>query len=128
MAQQTIHWARLAAKNDPNTVTLLVTPDMNWYQNYSPHTGPFSDTHVLAHFYADTITYDEPTNPQNTNKPRIDTLAIHIRCIHHQQHNFGTSNQIDTIKTTIEKLQITQYHIQKTPPMPHNISVNKNTK
>ena len=70
--QQAIHWARLAAKNDINNITLLVTPDINWYQNYSPHTGPFPDTHVLAYFHADTITYDEPTTPKNINNPRIE--------------------------------------------------------
>ena len=128
MIQQAIHWARLAAKNDPNTITLLVIPDTNWYQNYSPHTGPFPDTHVLAHFTADTITYDEPTTPQITNKPRIEPLAIHIFCIHHQNHNIGTPNQIDTIKIIIENLQITQYHIQHAPLTPRNIPVNKNAK
>jgi hypothetical protein len=104
MIQQAIHWARLAAKNDPNTITLLVIPDINWYQNYTPHTGPFPDTHVLAHFTADTIIYDEPTIPQNINKPRTEPLAIHILCIHHQNHTIGTPNQINTIKTTIESL------------------------
>jgi hypothetical protein len=128
MAQQAIHWARLVAKNDSNTITFLVIPDINWYQNYSPHTGPFPDTHVLAHFTADTITYDEPTNPQATNKPQIEPLAIHIYCIHHQTQNIGTTNQINTIKIIIDNLQITQYHIQKAPPTPQNTPVNKNTK
>ena len=68
MTQQAIHWARLTAKHDPYTITLLITPDINWYHNYSPHTGQFLDTHVLAHFTVDTITYNEPTNFQNTNK------------------------------------------------------------
>ena len=128
MTQQAIHWARLAARNNPDTVTLIVTPDTNWYQNYSPHTGPFLDTHILAHFSVDTITYDVPTNPQNLNKPQIEPLAIHILCIHHQHNNFGTPNQIDTIKTIIENLQIGQYHIQTIPPTPNNTPINKNTK
>ena len=128
MTQQAIHWAKLAAKTDPNTVTLIVTPDVNWYQNYSPYTGPFPDTHVLAHFAADTITYNVPTQPQNHNKPHIEPLAIHILCIHHQNNNFGTPNQIDTLKTAIDNLQITQYHIQNIPPTPNNTHVNKNTK
>jgi hypothetical protein len=52
MAHQTIHWTRLAAKHDPSTITLLVIPDTNWYQNKTPHNGPFS--HVIAHFATDT--------------------------------------------------------------------------
>ena len=103
-------------------------PDINWYHNYTPNIGPFPDTHVLAHFNADTITYDEPTDPQNTNKPQTEPLAIHIFCIHHQNHNIGTTHQIDAIKLAIDNLQITQYHLQKIPPTPYNTHVNKNTK
>lgn len=69
LAQQAIHWARLAAKSDPHTITILVIPDINWYHNYSPYTGPFPDTHVVAHFTVDTITYEEHITPQNTNTP-----------------------------------------------------------
>jgi len=126
MAQQAIHWARLAAKNDPTTITILVIPDINWYQNYSPHSGPFPDTHIIAHFAADTITYDEPTKYQDLNKTRTEPLAIHILCTHHQNHNIGTTEQIATIKTIIENLQITHYHIQNAPPTPYDTPVNKN--
>ena len=126
MTQQAIHWARLATKNDPNTATLIVTSYTNWYQNYSPHTGPFPDTHILAYFAADTITYNVPTNSQNFYKSRIEPLAIHIFCIHHQHNNFGTPNQINTIKTTPKNLQISQYHIQKTPSTPSNTPISKN--
>ena len=92
MAQQAIHWTWLAAKNNPNTLIILVIPDINLYQNYSPHNGPFPDTHTIAHFAADTITYDEPTNSQAHRKPRIEPLAIHIFCTHYQTHNIGTTN------------------------------------
>ena len=128
MAQQAIHWARVAAKNDPNTITILVIPDVNWYQNYSPHESLFPDTHTIAHFAADTITYVEPLNPQAPDKPRTEPLAIHILCTHHQNQNIGTTIQIDTIKTAINNLQITQYHIQSTPPTPRDTRVNKNPK
>ena len=59
--QHAIHWARLAAKIDPNTITIIISPDTNWYQNSNPHSGPYPDTHIIAHFAADTITYAEPT-------------------------------------------------------------------
>ena len=51
---------------------------------------------------------------------------MHIYCIHHQNHNVGTHNQLELIKTSIESLQIKQYHIQKAPPTPINTPVNKN--
>lgn len=52
--------------------------DIKWYQNYSPYTGPFLDTHVIVHFAADTITYEEPTKPPELNKRQTKPLAIHI--------------------------------------------------
>lgn len=72
MAQQAVQWARLASKNDPSTATILVIPYTKWYQNNSPYTGPTADTHVIAHFAAYTITYEEPNNPQDRNNPQID--------------------------------------------------------
>ena len=125
---QAIHWARLAAKHDPTTATIIVIPDKDWYHNKTPYEGPFPDTHVIAHFAADTITYDKPNTPQNSPNPRIEPLAIHILCIHHQNHNFGTTSQIDTIKSIINNMQIPQYYIQKTPPTPPNTIVNKSNK
>ena len=127
MAHQAIHWARLAARHDPSTITILTIPDTNSYQNKVPYNGPFPDSHVMIHFAADTITYDEPTTPQDTPTPQMEPLAIYILCIHHQNRNIGTTNQIDTIKITIETLQIPQYFIQKTPPTPLNTQVNKST-
>jgi hypothetical protein len=64
--QQAIHWTRMAAQNDPCTITIIISPDTDWYQNSNPHTGPFLDTHVIAHFAADTITYEEPTIPPSS--------------------------------------------------------------
>ena len=128
MAQQTIHWARLAAQHDPYTITLLIIPDNNWYQIPTPYKGPFLDTHVITHFSADTITYDEPIPLNITNTPLTEPLAIRILCIHHQNYGFGTINQLNRIETTIVNMQIPQYHMQITPPTPPNIPVNKSTK
>ena len=61
--QQALHWARLAAKYDSNSITILVMLDKNWYHNPNPHNGPFLDSHVITHFKADTIIYKEPTIP-----------------------------------------------------------------
>ena len=40
-AKTAIHWARLAPKNDPNTITILTILDTKWYQNHTPYIGPF---------------------------------------------------------------------------------------
>ena len=44
MAQQAIHWIR-TTKHDPNTISILVIPNTNRYQNFSSHTRPFPLCH-----------------------------------------------------------------------------------
>ena len=74
--QQATHWARIAAKNDPNTVTLLSSKDTDWYHNFHPYTGPVFDSHIIAHFAADTITYEEPTIPPELNTTRKEASRL----------------------------------------------------
>ena len=82
-AEKAIHWARLAAKNDPNTITII--PDSKWYQNHTPYIGPFPNTHIIAHIPVDTIIYEEPTIPLELNKPGFRTI--------HHTHSKCTSQQ-----------------------------------
>ena len=100
-------------------------PKINWYYDPSPYNGPFSGTHVISHFAADTITYEEPTIPQDRQKQKTKPLAKQILCIYHQNHNIGTPHQINTLKITLENLEIPHYYTNMAPPTPHNISVNK---
>ena len=60
---QALHWARLATKNDSNSITILVMPKENWYHNPNLHNGPFSYSNIITHFKDDTIIYEEPTIP-----------------------------------------------------------------
>jgi hypothetical protein len=80
-----IHWARLAAQENSNTITILTIPDKEWTTNGTPYKTKFDDTHVSIHFPPDTIIYKEPTIPPELNKdPRKETSSIRILCIHHQ--------------------------------------------
>ena len=126
--QQAIHWARLAAQHDPHSITILISPDTDWYQNSNPHTGPFPDTHVIAHFAADTITYEEPTIPPELNIPRKEPSTMRIFCIHHQPNTIGTYEQLQLIHDTTTHLQILLSHTQIAPPTPPNITVNPSKK
>jgi hypothetical protein len=75
--QKAIHWARLAAKENHDTITILTIPDEEWTTNDTPHKTIFDDTHVIIHFPPDTIRYTEPTIPHELNKePCIETLAV----------------------------------------------------
>ena len=88
--QQALHWARFIAQNNPDTITILITTDPNWYHNLHPHTCPFPDSHVITHFKADTIIYDEPTIPPELRiEPRIESRDIRILCIHHKTTALG---------------------------------------
>jgi hypothetical protein len=97
----------------------------NWYQDPTPYTRPFPDTHVISHFAADTITYEEPTILQDRQELKTEPLAIQILCIHHRNHNICTPQEINTIKTVLEDLQIPQYYLYNAPPTPRNTTVNK---
>ena len=96
-AEKAIYWARLAAKNDPNTVTILTIFDNKWYQNHTPYIGPFLDTHVIAHIPVDTITYEESTIRLELNKPQVEPSTIHILCCHHSNNNVGNIEQINAL-------------------------------
>lgn len=69
-----------------------------------------------------------PTIAPEPNTTRPEPLAIHIWCIHHQNNNIGTTNQINIINTTIINSQILQHYTQTTPATPPNTKINKNAK
>ena len=78
-AHQALHWTRLAAMNNPTTITILAIPNANWYHNFNSYIGPFPDAHVITHFPADTITYEEPTIPPELKiVPRTKPSAQNI--------------------------------------------------
>jgi hypothetical protein len=53
--KKAIHWARLIAQENSNTITILITPDKDWYNNYTPSKNPYDDTHIIKHFPPNTI-------------------------------------------------------------------------
>jgi hypothetical protein len=118
----------MAAQNDPYTITILISPDTEWYKNSNPHTCPFPDTHVIAHFAADTITYEELTIPPELNITRKESSTLQIFCIHHQNNNIGTYKQMKLLKDIADNLQILQSRTQIAPPTPSNITVNSSKK
>jgi hypothetical protein len=127
--QKAIHWARLAANENHDTITILTIPDDEWTTNDAPYKTIFEDTHVIMYFPPDTIIYTEPTIPNDLNKePRIETLAVRILCIHHK----NTTIEIPNLKTNLlqitQKLQIKPTYITTPPPTPINTKVHKQPK
>ena len=127
--KQALHWAHLAAENNSNTVTILVMPDKNWYHNPNPRNGPFPNSHIITHFKADTITYEEPTiPPELRNEPRIENHAIQIICIHHKNTSIGTETFAQQMKNIANTLHIPEMVCQIAPPIPPDTPVNRNKK
>ena len=97
---------------------------MDWYHNFNPYTGPFVDTHIIAHFAADTIIYEEPTIPPELNNTRKELSTLRIFCIHHQNNHIGTFEQMNQLTDIANNLHILQIHTQIAPPTPLNTVVN----
>jgi hypothetical protein len=102
MPTHTTHWARLAAQENQNTITILTIPDKEWTTNDTPYKTKLDDTHVSIHFPLGTIIYNEPIiSPELNKEPRKETLSIRILCIHHQ------NNEINIADLETKLLQIT---------------------
>jgi len=69
----------------------------------STHTPAHSHTHI-AHFHADTITYEEPTIPPKLNIPRKELSTLQILCIHHQNNYIGTYEQLNELTHIVNNL------------------------
>lgn len=71
-----IHWARLAAKEDPQLVTLIIHSNKDRLHDNHPYVMKFPDTHIIAYFTPNTLQYCEPTFPFVKNKPKLDPSEV----------------------------------------------------
>jgi hypothetical protein len=127
--QKAIHWARLAAKENQDIITILTIPDEEWTSNNTPYKTIFDDTHVIIYFPLDTIIYIEPTIPPKLNKePRVEILAVRILCIYHKNTTIDIPNLESKLLQITTKLQLNPPYIQTQPPTPTNTKVHKHPK
>jgi hypothetical protein len=126
---QAIHWARLAAQENQNTITILTIPDEEWTTNNTPYKTKFDDTHVSIYFSANSITYNEPTIPPELNKePRKEPLAIRILCIHHQNTEINITDLETKLLQIAANLNIKPPHIKTPPHTPPYVKVHRHPK
>jgi hypothetical protein len=124
--QKAIHWARLAAKENQNTVIILAIPNEGWTTNDAPYKTIFDDIHVIIHFPPDTIKYTKPTISLELNKEtRIETLAVQILCIHHKNTTIEIPNLESKLLQITTKLQINPLYITTPPFTPIHTKVHK---
>jgi ribonuclease HI len=91
---------------------------------FNSYIGPFLDTHIIAHFAANTIIYEEPIIPPKLNITRKEVSTLRIFCIHHQNYHVGTYEQMKQLTDIANNLQVSQIHTQIAPPTPLNTTVN----
>jgi hypothetical protein len=124
--QKTIYWARLAAKENQDTITILTIPDEEWITNDAPYKTIFEDTHVIIYFPPNAIIYTEPTIPPKLNKePRMEPLAVRILCIYHKNTTIDIPNLEPKLLQITTKLQINSLYIITLPSTPTNTKVHK---
>lgn len=86
----------------------------------NPLDNPFPDTHLLAHFPPDTITYDEPTiPPYQTIIPRIEVNILNIYCIHNRQTHITSLAQNTPFEHIPNNLHISHTRLWTIPSTPH---------
>jgi hypothetical protein len=125
-SEKAIYWARLAAKENQNTITILTIPDEEWTTNDTPYKTSFEDTHVIIHFTPNSIKYTKPTIPPELNKePCIETLALWIICIHYKNATIDIPNLESKLLQISTNLQISPPYISPPPPTPTNTKVHK---
>jgi hypothetical protein len=124
--QKAIHWARLTAQENQDTITIFTILDEEWTTNDTPYKTKFDDIHVSIHLALDTITYTEPTIPPELNKePCIETLAIIILCIHHKNIVIDIQDLKTKLLQITTSLQINPPYIAPPPPTPINTKIHK---
>ena len=115
---EAIHWARMAAKEDPNTITILIVNHKDWTtQNLSLTSKP--NIHVMATIPPHTIQY-KPTPEWPPYYQYIEPALMSISCVHNQATLSTFVQTPHTLKQILQ--QITNTHIDTNPLNP--ISLN----
>ena len=124
--QQAIHWGRLATTDNPNNLTIIINPDIDWYHNYNPYTTKYTDTHVLYHFQPYTLKYFKPIAPQENQTPKIKQHALQMLCKQQNNPELPNLDQLQQIIPITNNLNISAPHIQNIPNIPTHTKPNRN--
>ena len=73
---QSIHMARLVAKEDPLSYTIFINSEPNWHQHPNPFHIEYPDTHVITYIPPNALQYHDPIKPTYDDDPYIESHAI----------------------------------------------------
>ena len=112
---EALHWARLAAKEDPKTVTIIIANHKDWTTQNLPFTTK-PDVHVMTTIPPHTITY-KPTPEWPTYYQYDEPALTSIICIHNQTTLSPNVQTPHTLKQILQ--QVTNTHIDTHPITPN---------
>jgi hypothetical protein len=88
---------------------------------------PFPDTHIIAYFAPDTITYEEPTIPPFLNKePPTELSTLYIYCVHHHNNPVSPPYHLTHLRSILHTLHISYAQVQPDAPTPPHSPVKQN--
>jgi ribonuclease HI len=111
---EAIHWARMAAKEDPKTVTILIVNHKDWTTQKLPLTSK-PDIHVMATIPPHTIQY-KPTPEWPTYYQYVETALTSILCVHNQSTLHPNVQTPHTLKQTLQQIKNTHIDIHPIKP------------
>ena len=113
---EAIHWARMAAKEDVHTITILIVNHKNWTTQLLP-LNTNVDIHTIATIPLHTIHY-VPTPEWPRYYQYIEPSLTSIICIDNQAHlsmNLQTPHELQKVLKKTLKTHIDTYPINPTP-------------
>ena len=115
--------ARLAAKTEPLSCTILIHTDPDWHHYTNPFHTDYPNTHVITYIPPNTLQYHDPIKPTYDDDPYIELHAIQILCIHHKTTSIGTLASLQQLSMYIINPDVL---IQIAPPTLSNTKINYN--
>jgi hypothetical protein len=116
MLPQAIHMARIAAKTNPLSYTILINTDLNWHQKTNPFITQYTYTHVITYIPPNILQYHVPLTQTNNKQTYIEKLAIQILCIHHKTTTIGDISTMQQLNDYFPNTPLLIQIAQPTPP------------
>jgi ribonuclease HI len=116
MLPQAIHMARITAKTNPLSYTILINTYPNWHQKTNPFITQYTYTHVITYIPPNILQYHVPLTPTYNKQTHIEKLAIQILCIHHKTTTIGDISTMQQLNDYFPNTPLLIQIAQPTPP------------
>ena len=124
LLQQAIHWEGLATTSNLQNTTISMYLKSNWHQNNDFLKPLFLDTHIIAHYPSNSISFYKPMAPPKIKIIHIEENALLILCIHHHNTSIEITQSLQQLINIPYQFNIPILQIQSTKITPNNITIN----